>query len=112
MHRGRDALGVERLIVVELDCRQFFQLDFVCWCLRPANPGRTIGRNRNGYTFAMASDSADKPLRLYAGQPDPIDPSRFTIRYDLDGQQGTIEGWVDERGGVSLAVKDGPAKRR
>ena len=48
------------------------------------------------------------PLRLYAGQPDPVDPTHFTIRYELDDDpastarrtgtstalDGTIDGWL------------------
>lgn len=30
------------------------------------------------------------PLRLFAGQPDPNDPSRFSIRYEVDGEAGVI----------------------
>ncbi len=30
-------------------------------------------------------------LRFYAGQPDPNDPSRFTIRYTLDDEEGLID---------------------
>ena len=41
-------------------------------------------------------------LRLYAGQPDAIDPTHFTIGYELDaptastalGTAGIIDGWV------------------
>jgi hypothetical protein len=65
-------------------------------------------------------------LRLYAGQPDALDPTHFTIRYDLDGRPGTIDGWVldpavpaasqpagsgqDEPPVVRFAVRDGQAK--
>jgi hypothetical protein len=110
LHRSRDSSGAERLIVVELSYRQHYQLGFDCWDLLTANPVRAMGLGANDYTFPMPFDAADKPLRLYAGQPDPNDPSRFTIRYDLDGQPGTIEGWVNEHGTVSLAAKDGPAR--
>jgi hypothetical protein len=33
-------------------------------------------------------------LRFYAGQPDPADPSHFTIAYQFDGKPGTIDGRV------------------
>jgi len=31
-------------------------------------------------------------LRFYAGQLDPADPSRFTIRYAVDGKEGLMRG--------------------
>jgi hypothetical protein len=37
---------------------------------------------------------AQKPLRVFAGQPDPADGRHFTIRYDLDGKSNTIDGWL------------------
>ena len=37
---------------------------------------------------------AHKPLRIFAGQPDPADSRHFTIRYELDGKSNTIDGWL------------------
>jgi hypothetical protein len=49
-------------------------------------------------------------LRFYAGQPDPADPARFTIRYDLSGGSGEIEGRLKDDGAtVSLRITSGPA---
>jgi hypothetical protein len=33
-------------------------------------------------------------LRLYAGAPDPNDPTHFTIPYQLGSTSGTIDGWL------------------
>lgn len=52
------------------------------------------------------------PLRsstIYAGQVDAIDPSKFTIRYELDGVAGTIDGQLLPGDSVKLVVRDGPA---
>jgi hypothetical protein len=37
-----------------------------------------------------------KSLRFYGGQPDPKDPSHFTVDYEFDGQRGTIDGWLTD----------------
>jgi hypothetical protein len=34
------------------------------------------------------------PLTVFAGQPDPVDPTHFTVAYDIGGQGGIIDGWV------------------
>ena len=34
----------------------------------------------------------------YPGQPDPGDPSRFTIGYESDGREGLIEGTLNDAG--------------
>jgi len=49
-------------------------------------------------------------LRLYAGQPDPADPSHFTIGYDMNGKPGTIDGWLENDRSVEIQVRDGPLK--
>ena len=40
--------------------------------------------------------TAPFPLRIFAGQPDPDDPARFTIPYELRGHRGTITGVVHD----------------
>jgi hypothetical protein len=68
----------------------------------------------------------DRSLRFYAGQPDPADPSHFTIAYSAHGQRGAIDGWaqdavvsgglfgsardVERQWHIRLVVRDGPAK--
>jgi hypothetical protein len=41
-------------------------------------------------------DGPEPHLTIWAGQPDPIDTSRFTIRYRYRGSLGTITGTVDD----------------
>jgi hypothetical protein len=111
LHAGRDG-STQVLIAVTLSSRNGYQLDFNCFALRPATAFSRVGSRSNGYTFPMARHAARKALRLYAGQPDPSDPSRFTIGYELDGEPGTIDGCVAASGSVHLAVRDGPAKSK
>jgi hypothetical protein len=47
--------------------------------------------------------------RIYAGQADPTDLARVTIRYEIDGVPGTIEGRLDDWDDLVLRVLDGPA---
>lgn len=49
-------------------------------------------------------------LRFYAGQPDPVDSAHFTIKYDLRGGSGIIDGRLNEDGTtVTLKIISGPA---
>jgi hypothetical protein len=50
-------------------------------------------------------------LRLYAGQPDPVDSSHFTIPYETTSGRGTIDGWLQADDTVKMQVRDGPAKQ-
>lgn len=45
-------------------------------------------------------------VRFYAGQPDPNDPSHFTLPYQVDGRDGMIDGWVKDNG-IELRPRDG-----
>jgi hypothetical protein len=51
-------------------------------------------------------------LRLFAGQPEPHDSARFTIRYALNGSEGTIDGLLDNEYWATLKVRDGPLLER
>jgi len=60
------------------------------------------------WTPAAGSKPADlrvEPVnrfRFYAGQPNPADPSHFTITYELDGAKSTIDGRLKDDGTVEL----------
>lgn len=45
-------------------------------------------------------------LRLFAGQPDPADPSHFTIDYAIGDQKGVIDGWLKADGTVLLEKRE------
>ena len=63
--------------------------------------------------FAQQPDAGHRPpvdygnvLRVYAGQPDPADPTHFTLPYRLDGREGVIDGWLkDDR--IELKPREG-----
>lgn len=71
-------------------------VEFEGWTVAPShwpNPMRSEPRP-GGSTLELPLAVSDE-LRVLAGQPDPRDPSHFTIRYDLNGQPGVIDGWLD-----------------
>lgn len=62
-----------------------------------------------GLTFGLTRSSPE-PLRFFAGQPDPIDSSHFTIKYELGQKSGTIDGYLRSNGKLDFSIRDGPAK--
>ena len=54
-----------------------------------------------GFSFSDPSKSGTY-LRIYAGQIDPEDASHFTIAYWLQGNTGTIDGWLLDDDTVKL----------
>jgi hypothetical protein len=53
----------------------------------------------------------DERLRIFAGQPDPRDPSRFTIDYELNGERGQLVGFFNNLGELKLRHVYGPTGR-
>ena len=47
--------------------------------------------------------------RIFAAQFDDKDQSHFTIKYEIDDQPGTIDGWLQVDDSVKLQIRDGPA---
>lgn len=50
-------------------------------------------------------DDAEKGLRFYAGQPDPADASHFTIKFEMGGRTGVIDGWLGDDNGVRMELR-------
>lgn len=52
-------------------------------------------------------DLRDVPsnIRIFAGQRDLNDPSHFTIRYQVYGQESIIDGWIDNSGRVKVTPR-------
>ena len=71
------------------------------------NPQRIVHlQNGEAGQFSFDLSLSDR-LRLFAGQTHPDDPSRFTIRYELNGVPGTIEGRLGRDGGIELRTASG-----
>ena len=52
---------------------------------------------------------AHPPLvRMYGGQPDPADPSHFTVRYQMWGKEDVIDGRLDDQDQVTLIPRNPP----
>jgi hypothetical protein len=147
VHKLTSSTGVSRVVIVSLTLNDFPVPD------RVRNPPILLGAvphrmeladyvdardirtrsfqwdwtHRNVMTdscFGLWQALNDRTLRLYAGQADPTDPSRFSIGYEIRGERGTIDGQLLDpdvpQGGlfssqrrdwvVKWSVRDGPAK--
>jgi hypothetical protein len=116
--RDASGMGGERLVFVDAVLRESpagRNVEFLAFAMTPATlrPGTRLGRNGGGgFTKIFPYLGSAERLQLFAGQPDPADPARFTIPYDLDGQRGTISGRLLGSGGVELKIADGPLQGR
>jgi len=51
------------------------------------------------------SPPPDQLIRLYAGQPDPLNASRFTIPITIGTTPGTIHGQLNDDDSITLTLK-------
>jgi hypothetical protein len=116
MHRRVTASGEERLIYVVLSAWEDYYRsngtnDFnhrvitrgmFAYTFKPGAPDTPSTKGPTGMLTFGTIDLSDRrfPMRLYAGQPDPTDASRFTIDYELQGRRGTITGTLKNDGSV------------
>jgi hypothetical protein len=128
LHGRRAKGGPERLVIVygKLDSGRpdstdrkwepdelAYQLRWEAVVMVPASWSKSFGGTEElaGLASNLWNIAVAKRVRLFNGQPDPADPSRFTIVYEVDAQRGTIEGRLDNDDNIKMKILDGPAKQ-
>jgi hypothetical protein len=121
LHELRNRSGQRRLAVVQRTPRNsgpfVYPFGLQVALFEPAtfgSPMRYVSRRPPASPLARMSGLMPlievRPLRFYAGQPDPHDSAHFTIRYELDGKAGAIDGRLNDAGDdLILHVASGPA---
>jgi len=123
MHRRTSPAGNERLVVVEFPSspptaqlgKEPGRTPLRQLAFRPyAEPPSTLtARGAAVLTFPGDPPGLDlfvapgDRTRVLEGQPDPADPSHFTIDYVHNGVPGTIDGWLNDDDTVTLAPRAG-----
>ena len=104
---GEKRLGVVGYQVHGAAGRRYIEIYGSGKTLATLKPGTRLD---GGSPYKLKIDlGATDRLRLFAGQPDPNDKSRFTMLYELNGQSGNIEGRLADDGIFRMNVLDGPA---
>jgi hypothetical protein len=128
MHERRSSKGIRKLVIVSCDPRWDPARSMPGYLARvlerPVRPGSDVDAqtlledslvNIMGSPMHRICSGPTTPerIRFFAGQPDPVDASHFTIGYEMAGARGSVDGWLDADGRrVRLEVRDGPAKGR
>lgn len=119
LHELRNSAGIKRLVLIERSPARGFGPPFnyafgfdvylfeeATWTRGPEPLITVYGMEWDG----MVVDPPTRGLRFYAGQIDPSDAGHFTIRYDLEGKSGVIDGRLNDAGNdVKMAIRSGPA---
>jgi len=107
LHERRAAGGMPRLVAIERDAGPDC-LAFSASVFEPMGIRRPL--NLKAVTAGMSSDVGDTTThpdtRFFAGQPDPIDPSHFTIRYERAGATHLIDGYLLTDNSITLTQRD------
>jgi hypothetical protein len=115
LHRLRSPGGNTRLVAVDVrptpkrdgPAELADVIGFGAQVIRPATPGgdRQHIQLRGQITLLEARVRKGDRFRLFAGQPDGTDPSRFTIRYTHNGTAGILDGSLRDDDLVVLAPR-------
>jgi hypothetical protein len=84
-----------------------YHLGLSAYVLRPGSVTAppAVLRNPSGLGTTLP---ADFPVQLFAGRPDPNDPSRFVIEYQHGRERSVIDGRLRDDDTVDLAVRVAP----
>lgn len=116
MHERRSPAGDARLVVVERVPQRLIDIGgarlFRAWVVAPATwragPAVISSSRPNGFPSPVNCSGPFPeflPLRLFAGQPDPADPSHFTIAFESEGRPGVLDGWLRDGDKVELTER-------
>jgi hypothetical protein len=92
MHSRTTAAGLTQLVCVGKPQRSGEGAIVVPISILTPSNGRIVEVLRGGASIDFAPCGDVEQLRLFAGQPDPNDASRFTIPFESHGRPGVIDG--------------------
>lgn len=114
MHEMKTPEGEARLVTVEATLRIGVfsrpQVEFERAVMKLADLS-SKRRSQTQYTHSTmdrptSSTGQLYPLKIFAGQLDPQNPSHFAIRFEVAGKQGIMDGWLESDGRVLLEERE------
>jgi hypothetical protein len=119
LHERSSKSGVRRLVVVRRtppghrmswDIPLAFNIRLLELVGMSGLPGNRLDYVPDAVPSHFGDGSSNGPLlRFFTGQADPVDESHFTIDYEVDGDRGTIDGWLrdpaDEKDPVRVELR-------
>ena len=76
--------------------------------MEPACPRSPKVLDSSESRLRVPCDSAHAVVRFFSGEPDPSNPARFVIRYEVDGVRGLLIGCLSPDDTVTLRLACGP----
>ena len=122
-HRASVQTGKSRLVVVTLRLSSMYDESVYLTATTAetkllgglaslvTSEGPAIVRLRGSGYNTIEDAFRDRSVCFYAGQVDPTSDARFTIAYEVNGEEGIIDGTLQDDGTVLLIARTGPATR-
>lgn len=115
VHSRQRPDGTERLVALGFDPGGFIfgeTTPFRTVVLTPADWNHALPCTASAKAFGFIfTVPPDQPLKLYAGQADPLDATHFTVEYETPAGKGTVDGYLKDDDSVNLKIRSGPAKQ-
>jgi hypothetical protein len=113
MHQLTSPRGHRRLVIVAYCAtpsaggdHPFYGHDYYAMAVTPASLFGTFPtRLSTGSNDRMGISYEPPNVRVYAGQLDPTDASRFNIDYTINGKTQTLHGWLNDEDRVTLSAE-------
>jgi hypothetical protein len=97
MHERTNSKGEPRVVVIEAEATTF-GAKFIPIVIRPGsifrNPEEVPDSGMYVIDYVPGDSAHPMKISIYAGQPDSIDASHFSINYVAGGIENTIDGWL------------------
>jgi hypothetical protein len=119
LHEMTDKAGRRRLVIVRRGAGAYgpvispFDISATVYAPATLSTDLSVVPSAVSMSLAYNGPAIQLPtagLYFYAGQIDPGDASHFTIRYEMGGQEGVVDGRLNDRGdAIDLKIVSGPA---
>jgi len=111
LHERTSPAGHRRLVQIECGAANALRIE---WSLdaRVIEPA-TLTHSSREVTKRFQRERSGRfvDAELHFGQPDPTDPSHFTIDFTAEDRRGTVDGWLHDDDSVTFKLRD-PATTR
>jgi hypothetical protein len=112
LHGLRTASGAEYLVSAHVWLNGDEEFHFVKIIVEVKRPVELFGSPESLVNVASGLHGFDlrrgDSIRFYFGEVSPVDPSRFRIPFEMNGQRGVVEGHLGEDGSVALTQTANP----
>ena len=90
LHERKNPGGESRLVAVHCQFPISLQASIFATVVRPGS----LYREPQEVSSDNLTLDVWESIRIYAGQPDPADPTHFTINYETNGRKMMVDGWL------------------